>query len=69
MTLLTATRMANVRASAAWAVAYRATAADPKTASCTPSLASGTDTGARGAANRPQRTAATSGAPIPAPAW
>ena len=48
-----------------WPVAYRATAAEPKTITFTPSPTSGTDTGARGAANRPQRIAAKSGAPIP----
>ena len=62
------TRMAKVRASAWRPVAYRAAAAEPKTSSCTPPLASGIDTGARGAANSPHRTAAKSGAPIPSAA-
>ena len=61
--LLATTRTAKVTASVWRPVAYRAVAAEPKTSSCTPTLASGTDTGALGAANRPQRTAANSGAP------
>ena len=46
-------------------MAYRASAAEPKTASCVPSLSSGEATGARGAANIPQSTAAKSGAASP----
>src|SRR5215207_6315794 len=43
----------------------KAAAAEPKTFSLTPNPTSGTDTGARCAANSPQSTAAKSGAPSP----
>jgi AcrR family transcriptional regulator len=48
---LTTTRTAKAAASGRWPVAYRASAAEPKTSSSTANLASGIDVGARSAAN------------------